>query len=488
MTHLVWLSLALVLSRLVTLATVVILARSLGDEDYGLFAIALAIPSGIEAIADLGIAWAVTREGPMRVDRLRAIVLGVLPLKLVLAASLVATSYGIALSLGASEHLLEATVYLAVGRGVDSVLYLMRAFLQAQERMRSDAFFSVFDALVRLSFISYGYLSGFGVGGMAKAMAVGSVVVFIATTLYVAHRYPGPLSSFRRIPLAFVRDAMPLAGVWLLDSLALRVGLVITGMVSGAATAGILAVAARLAEPLLAVPALMSSALMPLTSRHVEQQQATVPWLIESSLRFTVIIVAFVSTGIVVLGPLMISAFFGDEFASGAAVLRLFGLALVPLFVHVVVTTLLLAIRRHQELLAGQAVGLVFNVVLTVSALPLLGPAAFPSALLFGESVTLAVTLPALRRQTGMRFGPLLRALPILVWPALTIIADALMGSVLATMLAIAGLTATLRFFRLIDAREVEYLEEALPSLAGLWRTLVPHGARRFSADPTDGL
>lgn len=466
-------------SKLTTLVALYFLARYLGDSLFGRYSVALAIPAALEPLADLGISIALIREGAGRPDAARRLALAAVGPKLALAAMTIIATYLIALELGMPPEIAEAAFYLAVAKGLDSLTFLARAVFQANERMEYEGALLVLDGAVRLVFTAFALVNGFGLVGLAKALAVASAVVMVATVFVATQRFLRPLAFRLEFPVRLVAEGVPLAAVWLLDQLVMRIGIVSVAARVGDAEAGRFAAAVRLVEPLLIVPAMMAATLLPMTSRHLAERPQTVPWLFHASLKLAVLAALAMATPLVGLAPLVIDLVFGPDFAGAAMILRVLGAALVPLFVHVLLVSFLLAFRAQRPLIVGQALGVVVNGAIAVGLVTAFGSVIAAVAVLAGEFVMIGALLATVPRLRELKFFGAVKV-AALGLPVLAVLATTpLVGGPVATLLALATIIFGVRLFGLVHERELAYLEGVAPRFSWLSRLLLePFGSR----------
>lgn len=468
-----WLVLAYIVQKLATLASLFLLARYFGDTYFGGFAIALAIPTALEAIADLGLSWALVREGAGRPELARSLAVAALPPKFVLGALTVGMSLAIAGSLSLPAEVVEAAVLLAIAKSLDSLTYLGRAVFQAYERMEFDAAAQSLDAVVRLTLTVYALLGGFGLVGLAKALVVAAAIVFSGTAAIAVHRFVRPVHPrWDLLPHLFVAG-LPLAAVWLLDSLMLRLGIVLVGERLGSEAAGNLAAAVRLIEPLLAVAALMGTVLLPLASRHLVEERATVPWLFHASVKMAVLGALAVTLILFGSGATIVELVFGREFAEARDLVRLLAAAVVPLFVHVLLVPLLMALRRQSVLIAGQLVGVAVNIVALLTLSHTWGAAAAVAGLFAGEVVVILVLVVSVSEVREFGVLGALGAVWLLIPASSALALSGPLGDVPATALALLILLAGVRLAGVVAPREIVYLEGVGPRFAWLSRALL---------------
>lgn len=468
-----WLILAQIISKLTTLAALFFLARYLGDELFGRYAVALAIPTVLEPLADLGVSQALVREGAGRPELTRRLAIAALLPKLGLAVLIVAATYMASLELALPQEVVDAALFLAIAKALESITYLARAVFQANERMEYEAALTGVDGVMRLVFITYALLSGFGLVGLAKALALSSFVVMLATIIVVTHRFLLPLAFRLKPPVRLFIDGLPLAVVWLLDALVLRIGIVSSASLLGDAATGILAAAVRLVEPTLIVPAMMAAALLPLASRHLLQVPATVPWLFHASLKMAVLVALAGSTILIGLSSSLVEFVFGPDFAAAAVLVRVLSLSLVPLFVHVLLVAFLLAFREQWLVIVTLILGVVVNAAVAIGLASAWGTLAPAFGVFAGELVTIGAMLAVLPRLRALGFVDAVRPVALLV-PILAVLAlGDLIGEVPSTTLALVILVAAIRFFAFVHERELVYLQDVAPRFRWLSRLLL---------------
>lgn len=467
-----WLFAAFVAQKAATLLGLFFLARYLGEFDFGRFAIALSIPTALEALTDLGLSWALIREGAGRPALARALAVATLVPKLVLAALTVAVTFFVCWSLSFPPELVEVAVLVAIAKAFDSLTYLARAVFQAHERMEFDAAAQSLDAVVRLALTLFTLIGGFGLVGLAKALVVAAAIVFAGTAAEALRHFLLPVSPAWGMVPALFWTGLPLAVVWLLESINLRSGIVVTGMSLGSVAAGNVAAAFRLIEPLVAIPAVIATVLLPLTSRYVFEERPTIPWLFRSSVKTGVLLGLVVALILLGAGPLLVGAVFGAEFDEARQIIRFLALAIVVLYVHMLLVPLVLALRQQRALIVAQLLGVTVNVAVVSLATPL-GTAAAAVGLALGEVVVVAVLAFAVRQLRAFGAVAALRTAVLGVAPAAIALTAAPLGEVVATSLALILLLVLIRSLRIMEPREMSYLEGIGPGFGRVSRLLL---------------
>lgn len=472
---------AQVASKGTTLVALVLLSRYLGADFFGRFAIALAVPAAIEALADLGLGQALVREGagrPLSIERDTAVVA---PAKVALGAVLIAATFGIARALRLPDDVVDTATYLAVAKALDSLTILGRSVFEAHEHMEYEAASLVLDAGVRLGFVAYAMYSEFGIVGLAKAYVLSSTINMAATLFVAIHRFHLPVRP--RISLARIRSlivvGMPFALLWLLDGLSARANTVVLGLVSGDTAAGLFAAGYRLIEPLLIVPYTMATALLPLASRHLFEERATLPSLFKASMKLALTTATAASIILIAAARALIGIIFGDDFLGAVPVVGVLAFALVPLFARAALTNFLIVLDAQRILYGGQALGITTAVVVALVLAPRLGPVGTGFAILAGEVVVVGMTALVMRSVLPIASGRLGRCVATIAMSLVVAVALSGLRPVVSVPVALGFLIVAVRVLRVFAASEVRYLEGAVPMVARVSRLLLaPVGGR----------
>lgn len=462
------------------MAILFLLARYLGQSAFGRYAVAYAIPMALEALADLGISQAMVRAAAGRPEALRRDFSAAVPIKLLLALLTVVGSYAIAVVLELPGEIVEMTVYLAIAKAFESLTYLARSVFQARERMGYEALSVVLDGATRVAFVVYALASGFGLVGLAKALAVSAAIVLLATVFVAIRRFVGALDwrSSPGVTLGLLRIGLPLGLVWLLDVLPMRMDVVLVGQLEGDRAAGIFAAAIRLIEPVTIIPYTMAVALLPLATRHLSERMTTLPSLFQATMKLALAVSLAGTIGLVGTSAAVVRTLFGPEFQDAAPLVALLSVALVPLFVDTILAGFLAAFYEQRKLVLTQALGVATNLLVALIGIPLLGISAVAVAVVVGEVVSVGAAFAGVARLRLLVSMGILKVFAA-AGPAaaLLFLADGI-GPIAATVVSLVAYAALLGALGVFDPAERAYIRASvLPIFGG--RTLpTPTGTR----------
>jgi O-antigen/teichoic acid export membrane protein len=453
-----------VTTALFTAVLTIYLARALGPEDFGVFALALAIGGVLLLPADFGIASSAARfiaerrQSPAAVAdvfrtaaRLRLVTSGIVCTTMALAAGPVANAYdepdlawavrGMALALFGQT---------AMGLYQGSLTALRRTSLNLQIVLSK----SVVELVASVAIVAAGAgAAGAAFGraaGYLTAAAVGLVLLLRLLRRSSGDEYGGPRIGRRALggyalAMAVIEGAFALFG---------QVDVLIIGAISGAAAAGLFQAPLRLVSFLHYPGNALAAGIAPRMARgpgHEPELEA-----FQTGLRYLIVLQAWIVVPVLVWAEPMVDLVLGDDYAESAEVLRalapfIFLLGLGPL-ASLAVNYLGEARRRVPIAIVTVVVNIAIDLIL-IPEIGIVGGAV-------GTDVAYAIYVPAhlwvCHKLVGLPLGPLATALGRTV-PAAAAMAGVLAlfgtgdvaipllfaGAVLGTLTFAAGVFAT---------------------------------------------
>jgi O-antigen/teichoic acid export membrane protein len=385
-----------------TLAALVLLVpRALGPADYGGFAVALAVATGIATATGIGGPALFARElAPLNPERKRdvalALALRVGRTRAALLAALAATAVALALAApGELRALHVAMVAVAAVAGAAATLLSQLALGLERPATWSLRYPLENGVIVVAALLLY---PGAGLDGAIAALAIGAGAALALGVVSAASALRGARGG-ATLPAGALRFARLQAASGTLTQAVHRgaapacalagAGAVATGQAAIAAGAALAITYAVLQTILVALPgAARAHARDPTAAEAVLRQTAA--WC-------ALVVVPACALGALAAGPLL-EAGLGEEFRGGAGALRiaLAAAALAPLWA---LANQLAAIRgRPGAALAGAAVGTAAFAAVALAAVPSADARGAALAMLAGVAATTAATFAALRR------------------------------------------------------------------------------------------
>jgi O-antigen/teichoic acid export membrane protein len=403
-----------VTTLLASTAIAILLARSLGPYDWGVFSAFLALSLALSVFADFGLAaWLIRELSQLAADD---------PLstqdtshqagRLVGGGVLVTFSLGsffvVATAITASALSLDAELWIAVVSLVAAAVIRsgsssFEAFFRSRRQLRRVVVAVVAEKAVLLALVTLVVVAGHGIAEIALAFAVAAVVRLLinATNMSLAKEvvFRPNVPDARRVAAGSLPFALNRASLNVVP----RLDPFFLALISPTA-AGYFALGDRIAGPALIIPVVMSTALYPFLAR--ESKDSTVGWRVVGALAVAGLIIAAVG---IVVSPPLVPAIFGEEFQDAVPVVQVMLLVIPFVFASNPLLTHLYTTRRERRGLtvALAVVSLVGTGAIIVGQL-LIGPVAAAGGYvlrqaLFVASLTVAGLAPTPSTRVSIR-------------------------------------------------------------------------------------
>ncbi len=335
-----------ILSRLVTLATTVLITRELGVAGIGTFGRLWVLAPLVAELAEFGLQATATRALVAGTLSLRSLVSARLAIfGAVTALVVVATATPIASWIEALAPSWLQILALA-GLVFHFTLSGWGEFFGVALRCRGAR---LQEGVLLLALRSCGLLlaaaalwAGAGITGLAGSLALAPVPA-IALGAWLLARRPaqvhGPETTIPRV----LREATPLAAYAGLLLLCPRVEFLVLGTMRGDAETGLFFTVLTVLWPLSLVPSAVAAGAMPALTREALEGEGPVRQRTSATL---CLFAAPAAMGLFLVAPRLIPFLFGAEFAPAAPWLRLLSLALIPMFLNGLLSWALIAAGR----------------------------------------------------------------------------------------------------------------------------------------------
>jgi O-antigen/teichoic acid export membrane protein len=414
-----------IVGMLVTLATVPLMNRHLGD-DFGQFVLASSVVTIIGGLADAGLSVIAMREYALRDPAARrTLVSDILGLRIVLTVATVAITVPVMAAVGYSHAAVAGTaisgfglLILVVGQSYSTPLTGRLAWgrLSLAETLRN----ALTGALVVLLVVAgAGVVPFFWIS--VAAGAVFTVTVYLLVRHEISPRPHLHPSAWRGL----VRDALPYAAAATIGVVYFRVGIVVLGAVSDEHQTYLYGTAFKIVEAAGGVAWILVQTAFPLLSRAARDDASRLAYALARMFDVAVIAGVWFSLCTVVGAPLGIHLIAGDV-PDAITVLRVQGLSLAATFLVATWSLALLSLHRYRALLSINGVALAVAIAGSAILVPLDGARGAALATVAAE-VVLAVGygIALVRFRPDLR--PPLRVLPRLALATLLAVAVALL-------------------------------------------------------------
>ena len=403
-----------------------LLARTLGVEQFGRYTFALSFTLLFNALGDLGISTVFTREVSRAPERVRELLRPCLMLKLVLA---VITMLGVLIAArsGPGDESLALVLPIVAGMLLNSAALVFDGLLRAAGRAGRSGLNLTVQSVAAL--LCGAALLGFGLGPLAGAYAflVGAIVRTISALVWSRDLWLAPKASgASRADLAttvatvsgasgadvasttagtapptgfaLLREAVPLALSGIFIAVYFRIDAVVLRTLQGDHAVGLYAGVYRMFEAFAILAVTFRSVLFPVMARAADGPAGSLGVLCRKSIRLHLLFTFGVAVFFTFEAPAIVRAVLGPDYAAAAPALAILIWALPGSYMADTMLFLLTAQRRQS--LGTWAVGItaVANITLNLVLVPRFSFLGSSAATVASEWLSFALLFAMFRR------------------------------------------------------------------------------------------
>jgi O-antigen/teichoic acid export membrane protein len=386
-------------ARVLSFAIYVVMARRLGDANFGIFALGIALGAVTNILANFGQDPVLVREVVRAPEKVSRFLVNTLTMKLVLALGSTGIAYAALTAAGVSTTTRIVVLLLTLTASVGTLTGTCCAVFRAFDRFSLVPVVMVTTRLLTAALAIPALLLGAGVITVAAIYLVASAVGLALALVFVFRTIGRPrfrldLHSWRWL----MRAALPIGLASILIELLFRVDTAMLAAYEPAEVVGNYAAAYRVFEAALFITIAVGDAAFPRFALYGSTRDPAASVVLTRVLKLgaAATIPLAVATGL--LADPLVESLFGPGFAEAGDALRLLAPAFYLTAVAKVVGSFLIA-RGHQSTLAWiSGVVLAENIVGNLILIPLLSlnGAALGTSIsegLFAVGLVVAVTL-----------------------------------------------------------------------------------------------
>ncbi|MGB9775684.1 MAG: flippase [Anaerolineae bacterium] len=417
-----------------------LLARTLGPHEYGLYATAFSLALAFLYTALMGLDSVVPREVARHPERAGLIALSALVPALLWLPVLVLLILGTGLVLGYSPQVRALLLPAALVTGVRGLVNLFRSVLRGLERMDLDAAIQAVENGLVLGGVALALLVSPTIRGAVWAILIAEALSLLPAGLGVVRMTHLLMWEVRRAREMIIA-ALPLGLTFTLVGLNMRLDTLVLSLFRPAREVGLYNAAVSLM--MLARPvALMAAAFLPPLSSLARRDEMAFARLRDQGMLGMMVPGVGLGVAMSLLAPFLLGALYGAPFLSAAPALRILGAGTVAVFLNAYFWQVLIARGEQKTIACTTVVSLLLSLVLAAVLVPRWGASGAAGAVLTREMVQLALLLRrvlgpsplTLRRSAWAPFPVAAGAMALILWPA-----REATGSLALAHLALAG-------------------------------------------------
>jgi len=416
--------------KVASLIFFVVIARTLGEEQFGDFVFGMSLSTVLLLLAGLGMQEMLGREvakDPRRADDL---LWNVVVIKALMMAVLLVVIAAVVVAQGRSPESAAAILIVSAGIGFEYQAGTLYAVFDGRERQQYVATTLIVNRLSTALMGIGAAIAGAGLVPIAILFTAGSALG-VVTAYWLMRRFV--LQPERRIePHAWgdlIRASLPLGILTLLGTLSFRTSVVLLGLLSaGSADVGEYGAAYRLIESTMFIASSFNAASLAWFSRQDGTNPVPIVRGFEMATKTVLTLMLPIGLGLALFAQPLIETLYGSDYDGAVTPLRILGVLCALWGLNTTMVTVLVTRNRPDVYTAPALIALVPNIALSVILIPSHGANGAAIAAVAAAALLVAMVVPRTARLLGRIGYVRIVAAPLGAGAAMALCATALSG------------------------------------------------------------
>ena len=371
------------LLKVLSTVLVILIARYLGDVEYGKFSFAISFTGLFLILMDLGTRISIVRDIAQNRKEASKIVANTLMLKFVSSFIVYFIILGLAFALSYSRETIIAIAIAAAGLIFESLSITVSSIFQAFENLEISAVTKLARILLRFIFTIPLLING---SSFLLVLVVYAIVQFIDFAISLAICYKSFVKlSFefdKKLMITIAKKAFPflLSGIFV--TVYFRVDITLMSKlaptslqgfydtVSREAIIGWYSSAYNLLDAVAALAAAVSVSILPVAIIFFKESSEKLVRLYSTSVRFLIYIALPLAVGTTLLADKIILLIYGQNYSNATLALKILIWAIIPLFINYMMGAILIAIHQEKKGVIILFLNVFVNVGLNIFLIP----------------------------------------------------------------------------------------------------------------------
>ncbi len=362
---------ARIISMILSLVLTALIARHLGDINFGKYSFAFAFTSLFVILSNFGLHTLALRE-IARDKKLAPKYLGnIFPIKIILSIVV----FGLIV---VTINLLNYPSDTKLAVYIMGLYIIMTSFTQfhisvfrAFEQMEYEALTTVLGRVVLLSLGLIVLFSGGGLIAIIFVFLIGAIfeAVFtlsLLTRRFVKFRLQWDIKFLKHL----MKKALPFGLAGIFGVIYFRIDMVMLSAMKGDAAVGWYSAAYRLLEGVVFIPAFFAASLFPVMSKFFVSSRSSLKLYYSKSVEYLLFIAIPLVIGTTILADKIIVFLYGIEYANSIIALKVLIWAVFFIFLNYIMGTVLVSINRERLNLVNSGFCVLLNISLNLFLIP----------------------------------------------------------------------------------------------------------------------
>lgn len=388
-----WLYFAELVSKLVMFFFILYLARSLGDEQFGVFTFAFSFVFLFTGLITFGMDSLVVRDCSLDKTLIHSYVSNTIIFRIIMSFLVVSiilvTSYLLNYPISTIKIVFIASLFLVASSFTQLFTFAIRVY----ENMKYEAILKIVEKWVLAVIGTIILFYGFNVLEVSLVYLFSAIIAALLS-IYFFIKLSGLKFSFNKYELfKIIKFSLPFIFLVIFYDLYLKVDITILSFLKGDAVTGWYGASSKIIELFMIIPIIFNRALLP-TITHIYQetpQQIPVLYNFISKYLFTISFPVFLFTLIMSKG--IIGVLFGQDYIGASTSLIILSCALIFMYQGFHNHHFLLAVRKEKKAAIIMGSLILLNVILDIIVIPYWSLNGAAAATLFCNIIFYIITL-----------------------------------------------------------------------------------------------
>lgn len=404
----IWLTVSMVLGRVIRAGVIIYAARVLGAEGYGVFSYAMSLAAFFSLFSDMGLTGLTTREVAKHPEEKSGYIATVSVIKafvLVFTLFLTLALSPFFVKISAAAPLIPLAAILVL---FDNLRVFGFGFARAGNKMEYEGLLSLAtDIIITIAGLAILFVSPTPFA-LSLMYVLGSIAGTILTFLVLRKHIFSLIGKFNRaLVKPILSVAIPFAIMNVFGALMINIDMVILGFFRDAYELGLYAASQRPVQLLYVLPGLIAASVFPIVSRLATgNESSSAKRIVEMSVIGTLMAALPIAIGGIILGTPIMFLLFGTEYTSVTLAFQLLLLTILFVFPGTVIGNSIFSYNLQKILMWTTGLGAAANIALDFLLIPQYGIEGSAIATVISVIFANGANWYFLKRRTGFSVLP----------------------------------------------------------------------------------
>lgn len=394
---------------LLSLASVPLMIRHLGVDDYGRFVTISSIVFIIGGVTEAGLTNLGMREyATVSRDDRESLLRNIVGLRLTLTLGGVLLAVGIAALAGSPSIIVTGTLVAGIGLLIGMIQQAYAVPISVSLRLGIWSLIELLSRAVYTALLIGLVIVGAGLLPFLWAQSVAGILMLAVTLAVIRREVPWRPSFDRARWLALLRLTLPYAAAAAVGVIYFRVTVILMSGLTSPEQTGFYSAALKIVEIPGQIPWILVTSAFPVLARAARDDHSRFRYALQRLFETNLIIGVWMTLCTIVGARFAIEVVAGKGFGPAVPVLQIHALAIATTFVIATLAFALLSLHMHRALLISNAIAVVVAVVATLVLVPLFearGGAVAPTAAELALAIAYGAFLFRDHPELRLRFG-----------------------------------------------------------------------------------